>query len=300
MSEGWVPDADLDVPPYAVACRVPGPDDEQVAAVLQPRRVPVRLLEEPEPVLARARDLPVECGLGGMVLLRPGRVVLPGCDGDLMGGDEDGAAKHDQSARTLEQQEPEPVRVVRGGEQGDLLEPPDEGLRVPDTRPDVDDAGQARLVEPPSGRRQLRDAGDSPAPRRRRRRVEADVVDHRRRRVGVGLELAAGAKRVQQHLPAVAGEVELGQVDVPGALRRPADELPGAYAVAARDARIDVPVAEVADADAAAGAGRGRGVDDAALDRKDAVRAIGGSAPRGAGVADRPIDAPVVDRAEGR
>ena len=125
-------------------------------------------------------------------------------------------------------------------------------------------------------------------------------MDDRRRGVRVGLELAAGPKRVQQHLAAVAGEVELGQVDVPGALRRPADELPGAHPVAALDARIDVPVAEVADADGAADAGRGRRVDDAALDREDAVRPAAGSALIRPVVADGDVDAGVVDRAERR
>ena len=235
-----------------------------------------------------------------MVLLRPGRVVLPGRDRDLLGGDVDRAPQHDPLAGTLDQQQAEPVRVVRRGEQRDLLEPADEGLRVADARPDVDDSGQARLVQPLPGRRQLRHAGDPPAPGRRRRRVEADVVDDRRRRVGVGLQLPARPERVQQHRPTVAGRVELGQVDVPRALRRPADELPGTHAVAALDARVDVPVAEVADADVAADAGLGRHLDDAALDRVDAVRPAGGSALLGPVVPDGHVDAGVVDGAERR
>ena len=217
-----------------------------------------------------------------------------------MGGDVDRAPQHDPLARPLDQQQAEPVRVVRRGEQRHALEPADERLRVADACPDVDDPGQARLVQALPGRRQLRDAGDPAAPVRCRRRVEADVVDHRRRRVGVRLQLSAGPKRVHQHLPAVGGDVELGQVDVPGALRRPADELPGAHPVAALDARVDVPVAEVADADAAADAGRARGLDHAALDREDAVRPAGGSALLGPVVPDGDVDAGVVDGAERR
>ena len=71
-SDGSVPDCDLDVLRDAVAGYVPRPDDEEVAPVLQSRRVPVRLLEEPEPVLARARDLAVEGELAGWFCVVPG------------------------------------------------------------------------------------------------------------------------------------------------------------------------------------------------------------------------------------
>ena len=151
----------------------------------------------------------------------------------------------------------------------------------------------------PAGR-QLRHAGDAPAPGRRRRRVEADVVDDRRRRVDVWLAASAGAKRVQQHLPAVAGEVELGQVDVPGALRRPADELTGAHPVAALDARVDVPVAEVADADAAAGAGGDAASTTPPSIAKTRCVRPAGSARRRPVVPHGDVDAGVVDRAERR
>jgi hypothetical protein len=61
--------------------------------------------------------------LGGVVLLRPGRVVLPGRDRDLLGGDVDRPPQHDPLARTFDQQQAEPVGVVRRGEQRNLLEP---------------------------------------------------------------------------------------------------------------------------------------------------------------------------------
>ena len=123
-------------------------------------------------------------------------------------------------------------------------------------------------------------------------------MDDGRRGVDVGLELSAGPKRVDQQAPAVAGEEELGQVNVPGALGRPADELAGLHSVALLHARVDVAVAEVADADVPAHAFRGRLLDDAALDREDAVCPAGGSARLGLVVPDGDVDSRVVDRAQ--
>src|SRR6185295_3803665 len=124
--------------------------------------------------------------------------------------------EHDLLAGALDQEEPDPVWVVRRGEQRDVAEPTLERLWIAHARPDIDDPGQARLVEPLSGRRQLCDAGDSPAPGRCRRGEEADVVDDGRRGVDVRPQLSAGTERVDQQALAVAGEEELGQVNVPG------------------------------------------------------------------------------------
>ena len=113
-----------------------------------------------------------------------------------------------------------------------------------------------------------------------------------------GLSFPPGPERIDQQPPAVAGEEELGQVNVPGALRRPADELAGPHSIAFLHARVDVAVAEVADADVPAYALRGRLLDDAALDREDAVCPAGGRAGLGLVVPDRDVDASVVDRAQ--
>ena len=85
---------------------------------------------------------------------------------------------------------------------------------------------------------------------------------------------------------------------MPGALGRPADELTGLHPVAFLHARVDVAVAEVPDADVSAYARLGRLVDDAALDREDAMRPAGGRARLRSVVPDRDVDSRVVDRAQ--
>ena len=96
----------------------------------------------------------------------------------------------------------------------------------------------------------------------------------------------------------LAGDDPFGQVEMPPAAARPADVLPGAHALAGGHQRVDMPVAEVADADVAADAMWCCLLDDAAFDRVDPMRATLGRAPFGPVVADRDVDAGVVDGAE--
>ena len=68
-------------------------------------------------------------------------------------------------------------------------------------------------------------------------------------------------------------------MQMPPAAACPTDVLPGSHALAGGHQRVDMPVAEVADADVAADATWGCLLDDAAFDRVDAMGAPSG-APR--------------------
>src|SRR4029453_1590759 len=103
-------------------------------------------------------------------------------------------------------------------------------------------------MEAPPRRREPGDVRRPPAPARRRRGVEADLVNHGVCAIHVRTELPSAPQRVDDEAPAAPGEDELTQVDVPVALPRPADVLACTNALAGRDERFDVAVTEMPDA----------------------------------------------------
>ena len=97
-----------------------------------------------------------------------------------------------------------------------------------------------------------------------------------------------------------ADDHPFGQMQMPPAAAGPPDVLPGSHALAGGDQRVHVPVAEMADANVATDAARGCLLDDAALDRVDPMGAALGRAAFGPVIADRDVDAGVVDGPERR
>ncbi len=122
-------------------------------------------------------------------------------------------------------------------------------------------------------------------------------MNHRLRAIHVRAELPAAPKRVDDEPPAVPGEDELTEVDVPVALPRPADVLACTNGLAGLDERVDMAVTEMPDAGEPADAAGCRLVYAAPLDRVDAMRPPGRRAPLRPVVAHRHVDALVVDRA---
>jgi len=236
----------------------------------------------------------VEASLGGEVLHRPWRVVLCWREGWLGKREEDGAAVHHTLGARVDQEKPNPIRAVRCGEDGNVVEPADERLWVADARSDVDQASEARSIQPTTGGREQGEAPLSPAPFGLGRDVEAHVVDHGCRGVPERLQLSLGPEWVYEQA-LVLGEEPFRQMDVPPAAAGPTDVLPGFHALSGGHQRIHVPVAEVADTDVAADAAWRRLLDNAAFDRVDPMSSARGRATFGPVVANRDVNAGVVD-----
>ena len=203
----------------------------------------------------------------------------------------EGLAAPDHPVRgEIEDPNVEPERMVRCGKPRQLLEPPDERLRVAHPDPHVDLADEPIAGESRPCLRQARDARRRPSrPGRSRGYIEAKLANLRPRLVDVRPHLPTGTKRVDHDRPS-AREDELAQVDVPVALARPADVLARRNGLAGLHDRIDVPVAEVADARKATRATWSGEEHGAALDGEHPVRPAGRRTLLGPVVAHGDVD----------
>jgi hypothetical protein len=207
------------------------------------------------------------------------------------------ATSHYPPRGEIEDRHGETEGMVWRREPGQFLEPADERLWVVHPDAHVDAPEQALTRKPRPRRRQARDARRrTPSPRWHGRRVEANLMDLRSRRVRVGTQLSARAQRIHDERR-LTREDEFAQVEMPIVLAAPADVLSRDDRLPRLHQRVDVAIAEVADPCEAARAARCRQEHRPALDRVHAVRSSRRRSPFRSVISHRDVDPVVVDRA---